>query len=283
MSTRPISGLIRTAASFVTLFALVACSTTGGQSSASKPAASGSAAAASSLEGTLWQLTAYVGADGNAVQVPKTSTASATFNTGTVAGSAGCNDFHGTYTIDGDKLTIGPLATTMKACGPAETLVETAYLAALGKVATYTVSGTTLELKSADGKVSLRFAATPATTLTGTRWVAISVNNGKGGVESLVADTTITAIFAAAGTVAGSGGCNTYSGPYTSTGTTIKIGPLAASMKLCGGPAGVDDQEAHFFAAMQKATTSTINGSKLELRDDGGALQVAFEATLGAQ
>ena len=64
-------------------------------------------------------------------------------------------------------------------------------------------------------------------------------------------------------------------------GTTIKIGPLAATRKLCTTPAGVDEQEAQFLAAMAKATTSTISGSKLELRDDGGALQVSFRATLG--
>ena len=184
------------------------------------------------------------------------------------------------YTVDGDKLTIGPLATTMKACPPAETVVETAYLAAMGKVATFAVSERTLQLKGADGKASLLFVATPATALTGTRWVATAVNNGKGAVSSVITGTSMTAIFADAGTVAGSGGCNDYNGPYTSSGTTITIGPLAATKKLCTTPVGVDEQESQFFAAMQKATKSTVSGPKLELRDDGGALQVEFRATL---
>ena len=52
-------------------------------------------------------------------------------------------------------------------------------------------------------------------------------------------------------------------------------------MKLCISPTGVDEQRAQFLAAMQAATMYTIAGSNLELRDDGGALQVSFRATLG--
>ena len=96
-----------------------------------------------------------------------------------------------------------------------------------------------------------------------------------------IADTTLTAIFADAGTVAGSGGCNEYNGPYTSDASTIKIGPLATTRMLCNTPTGVDEQETQFLAAMQAATKYTIAGSTLELRDDGGALQVSFRATLG--
>ena len=105
-----------------------------------------SPAAGSGLEGTLWRLTEYQALDGNAVPVPQAISASATFAAGTVSGNAGCNDYTGGYTVDGDKLTIGPLAATKKACGPAETAVETAFLAAMGKVATYAVTGGSLEL-----------------------------------------------------------------------------------------------------------------------------------------
>jgi heat shock protein HslJ len=215
------------------------------------------------------------------VPVPEAVSASATFADGTVSGNAGCNDYSGSYTIDGDKLTIGQLATTRKACGPAETALETAFLAAMGRVATYSVSDESLELKTAEAKVGLTFAATEPASLSKTRWVATGVNNGTGGVTSVIADTTLTAIFAQAGTVAGSGGCNDYSGPYTSDAATIKVGPLAATKKLCNSPTGVDEQETQYLIAMQAATKYTIAGTELELRDDGDALQVSFRATLG--
>jgi heat shock protein HslJ len=265
---------------------LVACSSAPGQSGApsgsTAPATAGAPSASDSgIEGTLWRLTQYLGPAGTAVPVPQAVSASATFSDGIVSGNAGCNDYTGSYTVDGDKLTIGPLAVTRKSCGPAETAVETVFLAAMGNVATYTVSGSSLELKTADAKVGLAFAATTPAGLSNTRWVATGVNNGKGAVSSVVAGTTLTATFADAGTVAGSGGCNDYSGPYTSDTSAIKIGPLAATKKLCTNPAGIDDQETQFLIAMQAATRYTIAGSKLELRDAGGALQVSFRATLG--
>ena len=38
---------------------------------------------------------------------------------GRVSGSTGCNNFSGEYVVDGDKIDIGPLATTRRACVPA--------------------------------------------------------------------------------------------------------------------------------------------------------------------
>ena len=286
MPTHRLGGAIGPVALLTAALVVVACSSTGGQSGspAATTAAStagASASAGSGLEGTLWRLTEYLGPAGTAVSVPQAVSASATFSGGMVSGNAGCNDYTGSYTIDGDKLTIGPLAVTKKACGPAETAVETVFLTAMGRVATYDVSGDSLELKTADAKVGLTFVATTPAGLSKTRWVATGVNNGKGAVSSVVTGTTLTAIFADAGTVAGSGGCNDYNGPYTSDVSTIKIGPLAATKKLCNDPPGVDEQETQFLIAMQAATKYTIAGSKLELRDAGGALQVSFRATLG--
>jgi heat shock protein HslJ len=266
-------------------FAFSACtSSAGGSAGPSSGQSSGaSPSSASGIEGTLWRLSEYIGPEGNSVTVPEAASASATFAAGKVSGNAGCNDYTGSYTIDGDKLTFGTIASTTKACGPIPTALETAYLAALGKVATFSVSADTLELKTAEGKVGLKYAAVKAATLTGTRWVATGVNNGAGGVVSVVAGTTVTAMFGTDGKVAGSGGCNTYNGPFTSDATAIKIGPLASTKKLCATPTGVDDQESQFLAAMQKATKYSISGTKLELRDDSGALQVSFQPTLGGE
>jgi heat shock protein HslJ len=291
---RPISSSRRTtlvaltAVSVAAALVLAACSTSTGSSAkpsssaAGSPGAAGSPAMTATLEGTTWQLTGYVGPAGNLLPVPAAVSASATFSAGTVSGNAGCNEYSGSYTVDGDKLTIGQVAATKKACGPAETALETAYLAALGKVATYSIDGESLELKTTEGKVGLEFEAVKPASLSGTAWVATGVNNGTGGVASVVAGTTLTAVFGPQGTVAGSGGCNDYNGPYTNEATAIKIGPLASTKKLCGTPAGVDDQEAKYLAALQKATKYTISGSKLELRDDGGALQVSFVAKPGS-
>ena len=102
--------VIRPAFVLSAAIALVACSSTGGQSGT--PAvvhrAVGRGALGSGngsgLEGPLWRLTEYLGPDGNGVPVPDAISASATFADGTVSGNAGCNDYTGSYTVAGDKL-----------------------------------------------------------------------------------------------------------------------------------------------------------------------------------
>jgi heat shock protein HslJ len=50
---------------------------------------------------------------------------------GTVSGTTGCNQYNGTFTVDGDRLTIGPLATTKLACDEAANAQEVAVTQAL--------------------------------------------------------------------------------------------------------------------------------------------------------
>jgi heat shock protein HslJ len=245
--------------------AVGACTTGGSSPTANLP-----------LEGTLWQLASYVGPEGGELQVPDGLTATARLESGSVAGNGGCNEYTGTYTLDGDALTFGPVASTRMACaGPGDAL-ETAYFAAIGRVESYVIDDVTLVMKNADGDAILTFEEGTEASLTGTEWVALYVNNGNQGVESVVAGTEVTATFAEDGTVAGSGGCNDYSGTYTVDGSGIEVGPLASTQKLCASPEGIDAQEAAYFAALDAATTWQIAGDTLELRDDAGSLQVSF-------
>jgi heat shock protein HslJ len=254
--------------------ALAACTSGGGASPSVEPRGTGTP-----LEGTAWQLTEYVGPEGGTLSVPEAVAASATFTGGTIAGDAGCNRYTGTYTLDGDKMTISGVATTAMACPAIPSAVEKAYLAALDKVATYAVSRTKLELKNAEGKVGLRFAVAEAPALTKTRWLATMINSGTGAVASVIADSIVTALFAADGTVAGSGGCNTYSGTYTTDGQALDFGPLVATEMACANPA-VSRQESSYFAALDKVATFAFNGDRLQLRAADGALQVEYRATL---
>lgn len=65
---------------------------------------------------------------------------------GTVKGHAGCNDFSGTYDLDGEKLTFGPFAVTKKACSPATMEQEFTYLSYMARVTQLKVDGSDLEL-----------------------------------------------------------------------------------------------------------------------------------------
>jgi uncharacterized lipoprotein YbaY len=53
---------------------------------------------------------------------------------GRVAGNAGCNRYHGTYAVDGEKLGVGHLGATQMACPPEQMEQEARFLDALGRV-----------------------------------------------------------------------------------------------------------------------------------------------------
>ena len=82
---------------------------------------------------------------------------------GSLNGSAGCNNFMTSYTLDGQNITIQPAATTRKMC-PGEGVMEqeTQFLTALTTAATWNISGEVLELRTADGALAVSFTLQPA-------------------------------------------------------------------------------------------------------------------------
>ncbi len=77
-----------------------------------------------------------------------------------VAGSAGCNGYFGAAALDGDKLKVGSLATTLMHCGaPGVMPQEQAYLADLGAATVSRVIGGKLELGPSPAIVTLVFRA----------------------------------------------------------------------------------------------------------------------------
>ncbi|MCU1456462.1 MAG: protein of unknown function Meta and HslJ [Actinomycetia bacterium] len=82
----------------------------------------------------------------------------ATFASGKVSGSTGCNQFSGAYTLPGaSAIKIGTLTQTAKGCAAPLQTQEQQYLAALGLAVTYRVTPTTLTLLRPDGTVAVSF------------------------------------------------------------------------------------------------------------------------------
>lgn len=65
---------------------------------------------------------------------------------GTVKGNGGCNAFNGTYTLAGESVTFGPLASTKKSCGPSADEQEYTYMSFLARIKTLKVDGDELDL-----------------------------------------------------------------------------------------------------------------------------------------
>ena len=62
---------------------------------------------------------------------------------GVVGGSGGCNSYQGSYTMDGDSLTFGPLAAKVMECGEPEGImeVEAVVVGSLQSAAGYRIDG----------------------------------------------------------------------------------------------------------------------------------------------
>lgn len=75
---------------------------------------------------------------------------------GALSGSTGCNSFRGSYTLDGKRIEIGPLAATKKACRTQEASEQEAgYLAALESAVKIDQAGPSLTLLNAKGQMAV--------------------------------------------------------------------------------------------------------------------------------
>ena len=110
-------------------------------------------------EGVEWTLTSYYDEDtAESVSLPFDSDASLRLQDGIAAGSGGCNQFNGSYEIDGSSLRFSEeMAVTLALCEADVQMIEDAYLAALGRVDGWTMDAGVLELSDDFGNVILIF------------------------------------------------------------------------------------------------------------------------------
>ena len=111
---------------------------------------------ASALQDTGWELESLTGND----LLPGT-TITLKFEGEQISGSAGCNQYGGSYQAGADSLSVGDtFATEMGCMEPAGILEqESAYLTALGTAATYQVAADRLEVYDDAGTQILVFVA----------------------------------------------------------------------------------------------------------------------------
>ena len=106
--------------------------------------------------------------------------------------------------------------------------------------------------------------------LTGKTWTLISLFDGAGAMVSPIAGTQITANFGDDGTLAGSAGCNDYTGSVSTAAGTISVATGATTRKFCAEPAGVMDQEALYLALLPTTATYTVENGQLTLAAGNG-------------
>ncbi|MCC7161504.1 MAG: META domain-containing protein, partial [Anaerolineae bacterium] len=225
------------------------------------------------LMGAIWKWTGSQFSDGKTTTPTDPNNYLIEFlSDGTLGVRADCNRLAGTFTQDGNNLTIALGPSTLVAC-PEGSLGDE-YVRQLGLVSSYFIRDGKLVMEFKFDSGSMTFEASAPAGLAGTSWDVINYNNGNQGVVTAVNGTKLTLAFGADGRVSGSAGCNTFNGSYTSENGGLNIGPLASTRKLCPEPAGVMEQEAQYLAALQKAATYEIAGDTLTIRDASDATLV---------
>ncbi|MDF7808086.1 META domain-containing protein [Pontiellaceae bacterium B12219] len=228
------------------------------------------------IDSTAWKLAGYESVSGTMEPPVHNSIVNLRIAEGHVSGNAGANRFFGDCSLNGSKLKIKTIGSSMMMGTPELMAQEKQFLKLLGESVDYQIVGTELRLRNADGRVVLKFNPLVEPTLTSNGWKAILINNGKGGVSSVLQESEITIEFKDQGRVSGSSGCNSFSGGYESEGNAISFSPLAGTRRMCSEPEGVMEQESLFLQALEVACTYSIYENKLELRDAQGALQVSL-------
>jgi heat shock protein HslJ/uncharacterized lipoprotein YbaY len=226
--------------------------------------------------GKVWRWTSLAGAESLHVADPDRYTLEL-HGDGRYGIRADCNTGSGAYQMDGSRISLSPGPLTQAACEPGS--LGNRFAALLGRDTGFVSDGERLVLELGDSAGSMAFEAIQAIALTGSSWLVRGYNNGKGGVVSVGRDATLHISFTEAGIVAGSSGCNDYTGGYELDGQQIVLGRIASTRKMCRGEE-VMQRESAFLAALATAATWEIRGERLQLRRADGALALDLAAAV---
>ena len=118
---------------------------------------------AGTLVGPTWLMTAYNNGTGGFQSAMAGVEVTAVFGQdGQLTGNSGCNSYSATYSVDGDKIKIGPTMSTKMACDQPVMNQEMAYLTALMNASTYKIEGAKLTLRDASGAAMAGYTRAPA-------------------------------------------------------------------------------------------------------------------------
>ena len=131
---------------------------------------------------------------------------------------------------------------------------------------------TVLEPVPASTSASMNSNTKPDVTLRNTYWKLTELN---GGPVKPGEGRELHMILKATDQVSGYSGCNQFTGSVTATDTTIALGPLAATRRMCES---VMDQEMEFLQALENAARYVISGEDMSINDAHGAIIMRFVA-----
>jgi heat shock protein HslJ len=153
---------------------------------------------------------------------------------GTYQVKADCNLSSGSYTLEGNRLTLLPGPTTLAECGPDSLYDE--YLAFLGQAVTIELDGEKLilNLKEGAGKMGFVEGAAKAEIID-IIWQWAELIEIEPASQSLVPDPeNYTLVLRSDGTYRVKADCNVGSGGYTLEGNSLTLEPGPMTLAECG-------------------------------------------------
>jgi heat shock protein HslJ len=231
------------------------------------------------LSGTNWQVTSFNNGQGAIVSTLPEAPVIASFRAdNSLIGFSGCNAYSHQWNTDGFAISVTIGSQTRYACGDEIMLQEAAYQAAFGMAGVYKVLGDAMEFRNSAGDLIMTFVRLENLPLAGPNWIVQSINNLQDALMSPIRGTDLNLNLDEAGNASGSSGCNTFSGSYEATDTTLTFGPLASTMMACEDD--IMNQEAAYLNALQSTALFEVQGNFLLLKDASERVLVVLRATI---
>jgi len=131
----------------------------------------------------------------------------------------------------------------------------------------------------AQAQVPVQIPMRPAAPLTGVTWRVVQYSDGAGGLASPVPGSQMTMLFADDGTVSGNASCNSYSGAYQLSGSSLTFGPLIMTLRACAE--AINAQEQLFLTAVGSTASYQIVGDRmLRFAASGATLLILVRPTI---
>ncbi|MBX3051374.1 MAG: META domain-containing protein [Caldilineaceae bacterium] len=194
---------------------------------------------------------------------------------GTVGGQLDCNFLSGTYTLDGDKLAFGPIASTMAFC-PEDGILST-YSEALNSANSYAIADDQLHIGYGDAAGVLVYAPTLNEQLpVGAVWHLQAIQMMNDEVFTPGQTDAYTLELSADGTAGGQVDCNQFSGSYSLDGSALTFGPLSSTRAMCAEGSLYD----RYMQGLGDANSFVLQGGHLFVAfgPDAGIMEFALAA-----
>ncbi|TAH49734.1 MAG: META domain-containing protein [Chloroflexota bacterium] len=225
---------------------------------------------AKKLTSTTWEWQGSTYKDGTKSTPTNPSQYTAQFeDEGRVSVKADCNSGGGPYQIDGNKLTIGNMVTTLMLCP--EGSLGTEFMRDLQNSATFAFDGDNLVITMKDdgGTMTLAPSKQASAALTGVTWQWQGTAQASGDI-AVKDPTRYTITFNQDGTANIKNDCNNILANYTLDGSNMKL-ELGPSTLVACPP---DSQDALFSKQLSTVTAYSIDGGMLLLDlADGGVMK----------